>query len=288
MIRQIFPSKIMIQTTSFCNSDCIMCPYGETSKILTQGKMEWKLFKKIILECKKNDVERILLYLMNEPLMDKEIVKKINYAKRKNPKAIVHIVSNGNLLNEKLSKKIIKSKLDYIEFSVHGINKASYEETMKKLKFNKTIQNIEKFISMAQKYKKKKDYVHIKTLNIKNKTKNKQKIIEFWKEKGINNINYFEAPISRAGNIGWLKVKTKEEVKGCNSIWRDEMIHILFNGNIILCCMDWKRENILGNIRNKSIKDIWNDKKYMKTEQIILGKLKSPKNFICKKCEESS
>jgi len=107
MNRIKFPNKVMIQTTSLCNSNCVMCPYGKTMKIQPQGKMEWKLFKKIINECKKHDVKRILLYLMNEPLMDKDIVKKINYAKKRNPKAIVHLVSNGNLLNEKLSKKLL-------------------------------------------------------------------------------------------------------------------------------------------------------------------------------------
>lgn len=287
MSRVSFPSKVMIQTTSLCNSHCIMCPYETTSTIQSQGNMEWKLFKKIINECKEHKIERILLYLMNEPLMDKNIVKKINYAKKKNPNSIVHIVSNGNLLNKRLSRKILKSKLDYIEFSVHGIDETNYENIMNKLKFKKTIKGIKEFIELAKKYKKNENYINIKSLNIKKFSNKKEKVVTFWNNLGIKKINYFEAPISRAGNVKWLKIKPKTKLKGCNSIWRNEMIHILYNGDVILCCMDWKRKNVLGNLNNKTINEIWNNNKYQLIEKKINGKVKSSDDFICKQCEAS-
>ncbi|MAG38845.1 hypothetical protein CMO90_02045 [Candidatus Woesearchaeota archaeon] len=287
--RLIFPEKVMIQTSSFCNSDCIMCPYKETSKEVSQGQMDWKVFKKITNECKKNDVKRILLYLMNEPLMDKDIVKKINYAKRKNPKTIVHIVSNGSILNKKTSKKIIKSKLDYIELSVHGMTTKTYEKIMRGLDFKKTIKEITKFIELAKEYRKDENYINIKLLNVKNllNKKEKEEAKKFWNDLGVKNVNYFEAPISRAGNIDWLKINLKKEVNGCNSIWRNEMIHILYNGDVVLCCMDWKRKNILGNVNKQSLNDIWNSEKYLKIEMMIKGEILSSEDFICKKCEES-
>ena len=96
----LFPDYVMIQTHTFCNSNCIMCPHHDVSKEVSQGKMDNNLFKNIINECSQHkNVKRILLYFMNEPLIDKNIVEKINYAKTKNPQALVHIVSNGALLN---------------------------------------------------------------------------------------------------------------------------------------------------------------------------------------------
>ena len=136
-----FPRYIIIQTTSYCNANCIICPYGSLVKKQPQGLMDLDTYHKIIDEASSYDVERILLYLMNEPLMDKDIVSKINYAKEKNPNTMVHIVSNGSLLNKKLSIDLINSKLDYIEFSVLANRKESYRKIMH-LDFNRTIKGI--------------------------------------------------------------------------------------------------------------------------------------------------
>jgi len=150
----------MIQTTSYCNADCVICPYRSLFNKQPQGIIHPETYKKIIDEASHYNVERILLYLMNEPLMDKDIVNKINYAKEKNPKSIVHIVSNGSLLNKKLSMDLINSKLDYIEFSLLGNTQQTYDKVMH-LDFNKTKNNILKFIKFASKKKKIDDYINI-------------------------------------------------------------------------------------------------------------------------------
>lgn len=281
-----FPNYIMIQTTSYCNADCIICPYSGLSKKQPQGVMDLMTYKKIIDEASNHDVERILLYLMNEPLMDKDIVSKINYAKEKNPKAIVHIVSNSSLLNEKLSMDLINSKLDYIEFSVLAYRKETYKKTMN-LNFDKTMKEILDFIKIARMQNKGDDYIHIKITRTPGLLSNEEKdeMINFWRNVGIKNINYFDMPTNRAGNVSFLPKVKHNSVKGCESIWANEMIHILYNGDVILCCMDWKREIVLGNVKKESIYQIWNGEKYKKIRKMVNGKIESPPNFICKRCE---
>jgi len=276
----------MIQTTSYCNADCIICPYSGLSKKQPQGVMDLMTYKKIIDEASNHDVERILLYLMNEPLMDKDIVSKINYAKEKNPKAIVHIVSNSSLLNEKLSMDLINSKLDYIEFSVLAHRKETYKKTMN-LNFDKTMKEILDFIKIARMQNKGDDYIHIKITRTPGLLSNEEKdeMINFWRNVGIKNINYFDMPTNRAGNVSFLPKVKHNSVKGCESIWANEMIHILYNGDVILCCMDWKREIVLGNVKKESIYQIWNGEKYKKIRKMVNGKIESPPNFICKRCE---
>lgn len=283
-----FPRYIMIQTTSYCNADCIICPYSDLVKKQSQGIIELKIYQKIIDEVSNYDVKRILLYLMNEPLMDKDIVSKINYTKEKNPKAIVHIVSNGSLLNKRLIKDLINSKLDYIEFSVLANRKETYRKAMH-LDFDKTTKEILNFIKMARTQSKGEDYININITRTPGllSDEEKDKMINFWRNAGIKNINYFDMPTSRAGNVPFLPKIKKKSVHGCNSIWTNEMIHILYNGDVILCCMDWKREVVLGNIKTQNIYEIWNGKKYNKIRKMRDGKIKSPSNFICKICEAS-
>lgn len=59
-------------------------------------------------------------------------------------------------------------------------------------------------------------------------------------------------------------------------------IIIRVDGDLALCCNDYYKEVKLGNIKNNTIKDIWNSKKYRK----IRKDLKSGRFYldICKKC----
>ena len=282
------PKYASIQTTSHCNASCVICPYRETKDKQPQGDMEWNLYKKIIDELSQYKLERILLYLMNEPLMDKGIVRKINYAKEKNPNTIVHIVSNGSLLTNELSKQIIQSKIDYIEFSVLANTKESYQKIMG-LDFESTRNKILEFIRLSKEYGKPNDYVNIKITRTPGLLSDEERdsLIKFWKSTGIKNVFYYGQPISRAGNVTAMRKIRHKTIHGCKSIWTNEMIHILFDGTVVLCCMDWRREVILGNVRTDTIYDIWNGEKYNKVRKMVNGKIESPPDFICKRCEEA-
>ncbi len=283
-----FPRYVMIQTTSRCNSHCIFCPYKEVSNELPQGKMEDGLYNKIIDECSSYfGVERILPYLMNEPLMDSGIVEKINYAKEKNPNACIHILTNGSILTDGLSKRLIGSRLDWIGFSVHGIRKDTYENSMKGLLLERTLSNICRFIELA-KVSRNSEFIMITFFRYGGLSlEEKEEAIDFWKRRGIQRISYFDGPISRAGNVGEIPHPKHNAVKGCRSIWRDEMIHILYNGDVVLCCMDWRRQVILGNVGNESIYDIWNGPGYRQIRGMVSGEIESEEDFICKHCEEA-
>lgn len=109
-----FPEKVMVQTISLCNASCAFCPYPAVSPDLPQGTMEEPVFRRIIDECGEHpeQVERLMLYLMNEPLLDPDIVERINYAKARNPTAGIHILTNGSLLTERRGDALIDSALD--------------------------------------------------------------------------------------------------------------------------------------------------------------------------------
>lgn len=250
--------------------------------------MEEELFRKIIDECGRHpELERVLLYLMNEPLTDKNIVERINYAKENNPQSCAHILTNGSLLTEELSRRIIGSRLDWIGFSVHGIRKNTYESSMRGVPFERTISNICRFIELARD-KRSDEFVMITFFRYNNLSpEEKEEAMGFWKAQGVKRISYFDGPVSRAGNVAGIPHPEHTLMRGCRSIWRDDMIHILYNGRVVLCCMDWRRNTLLGNVNCESISEIWNGPRYDYAKAVISGELESPKDFICMKCEEA-
>jgi len=248
--------------------------------------MTEKLFQKIIDECSSHkEAERIILYLNNEPLTDPYIVERIEYAKEKVPWASVHVLTNGSLLTDGLAQKLINSKLDWIGISLHGIKKKTIEKAMG-INYELTLKQVSNFIDKAKEKRNIKDFIMVTFLCHEYLSQQeKEEAVQFWRTKGIERISYFDAPISRAGNVKSLPQLKNKEVKGCASIWANEMMHVVEDGDVILCCMDWKREVILGDINTQSIYEIWNSPKYQKIRDKRDGRTDSEENFICKRCE---
>jgi radical SAM superfamily enzyme YgiQ (UPF0313 family) len=250
--------------------------------------MDMGLYKKIIDECAcHKEIDRIILYMNNEPLTDPYLTDRIDYAKKRVPWASAHLLTNGLGLTETAADRLIDSKLDWIGISFHGIRKDTIEKAMG-IPFDTALDRINVFIEKARAKKNIKEYVMVTFLKHKYLTTDeKNEAIDYWKKKGIERISYFEGPVSRAGNVKDLRaVCHKDRITGCGSIWADEMIHIVEDGKVVLCCMDWKREVVLGDLNAQTIDNIWNGKR-KRVWEFISGKTDMPETFLCKRCEEA-
>ena len=121
-----YPLGLDIGTTNLCNAACIMCPHTKLKKM---GTMDMKLYKKIIDNCEKLKIMSLTLSFFGEPLLDKDLIQKIKYAKERKMK--VAFFSNASLLTEKWAKELIESGLDGITISFDGYSKATYEKIRK-------------------------------------------------------------------------------------------------------------------------------------------------------------
>jgi len=283
-----FPRHLSIQTTSMCNAACIFCPYEEVKSLFPPKIMEERLYQKIIDEAAHHkNVERVILYMNNEPLTDPHLVERINYAKERIPWASVHILTNGSLLTEEMGEKLAHSKLDWIGISLHGIRKDTLSKTMG-IDPEVVMGRVLKFLDKAKEHRNLKEFAMITFLGHRYlTTEEKEETVRFWREKGVERISYFDQPISRAGNVKSLSIVGHNEVAGCKSIWATEMMHITETGEVVLCCMDWKREIVLGDLNTQSIEATWSSARYAEARSKRDGKKASEKDFICKRCEEA-
>ncbi|MCF7907309.1 MAG: radical SAM protein [Candidatus Omnitrophica bacterium] len=283
-----FPKYLSIQTTSLCNASCVFCPYKDIKDVRFKTIMDRGLYEKVINECSNHkDIECIIVYMNNEPLTDPCIVERINYAKDKVPWASVHILTNGALLSDDLADKLIDSRLDWIGVSFHGIRKETIERAMG-IPYEISLKRITNFIEKAKAKKNIKNYFMLTFLrHVYLTPQEREEAISFWRKLGIERISYFDGPISRASNVTNLpKVYHQGKISGCNSIWADEMLHVVEDGKVILCCMDWRREVILGDLNKQSIHEIWNGKR-RKIWDMIRGTGEVPEGFLCRRCEEA-
>ena len=107
-----------------------------------------------------------------------------------------------------------------------------------------------------------------------------EKAAEFWKNMGL--VAKVYPKLSRGGAIE-TDMKVKEEIFGCKYKRESEWCHILSSGDVVLCCMDWYREHILGNVNDNTLSQIWNSESYLTIREKI--RHSTNKSFICNKCE---
>ncbi|MBU0471710.1 MAG: SPASM domain-containing protein [Nanoarchaeota archaeon] len=261
-----FPNTVQIQTSNKCNADCVFCPYSHTEAKKDFQIMDWKLYKKIIDECSENKVQNILPFLFNEPLLNKELVKYINYAKEKNPASVIKIFTNGSLLTNKLSKELLDSKIDQVIFSFNGSTKEEYESSMKNLDFEKTKKRISEFIKLRGEKNKPKIAIHM--LKVGFSESSFSNIRNYWNSLGVA-VHIFKYE-NRAGNVADYDITSPSNIKKVPCKRLLTQIYILVNGDVILCCADWKSEVVLGNLKKQTISEVWNGEKRLEYEKAHL------------------
>ena len=286
-----FPAQVMIQTTSRCNSACVICPYPLVQKNLTHGDMDDSMFASIIDEIAGYPVlDRLMLYLMNEPLCDKKIIDRIRYARSKLPETEIYILTNGINLTDKMGDRLIESGLSWIGLSVHAIEDKTYKAITNRSDFEKIKKKMTRFVEKALD-KRGADFLQVNITRVRPHVCEEEfaKAADFWRSLGLTRVDTDNGYISRAGNVavhGHDPVK-RDLIKGCDTLWAYKMAHVLFDGTVIPCCMDWSRKVVWGNVAKTSLLDAWRGKERRGFLDALASGKPLPDDFLCKSCEDA-
>ncbi len=255
MSNYLHPEAIFIQLHTFCNSECINCPFEFTyNSIHPNGRMSESTWNKILSDLIKMEFTgQVGFYLHHEPLIDKTLFDKIKDVNEKT-KAYVVLSTNGQLLTDENINKLIEAKPHKIHLNINSGNKNEYETSMKGLNYDVTINNCKNFISKA------KDIIDLE-INCP--------VIEGFDVNSLKNIfpdvkvNLDYWANSRGGLLPEFFIENKgsrfKTDNFCNQ--PSQNFNILYDGSTIACCMDWMHESKKDflNINNSSILEVYNE-----------------------------
>ncbi len=268
--KEVFPAVIQVQTINRCNAACRMCPYPYTTHQEEERVMSDQVWEKIIQECAQESSFKILVPMSkNEPLLDAKLPQRINqFRKIAQPHQITELVTNGELLDAKRMKELIDNGLDLITVSLNATNKATYEKTMHTLSWEKVQSNIKEIEAMDLS----KINVFVRLIRQKDNYQEVKSFKSHWKRKGFNVLIY--GVNNRSGAVkkfeqlleplNWFQ-RFKRIILGKLSQkifpvcpYSFSMGNILANGDMPLCVNDWHNHEILGNVKEQTIKEIYN------------------------------
>jgi len=251
-----FPLYINAEATGNCNLMCVGC-FRFSRKTEGRGYMNFNLFKKIVDEGKEYGLKAINPSWLGESFLHPQIIEMINYAKSQDILDVV-IDTNGTLINEEMSKKIIDSGLDRVVFSIDVATESEYNRVKCGSDFKEVNENINYLIDLKNKRGLRKPIV---TVQVWDKGQNKDELMAFiyhWKNKAdkirVSNYHY---PDSKPNE----KDKAKQEGKifACPQLW--QRLVVGWNGIVYPCLGDNACREPLGNLEETRIYDIWHGEK---------------------------
>lgn len=275
-----FPLVLNIEPTNACNASCYYCPRKKSVKKNGIHYLSIEDFKNIVDQINANELIMLNLHKDGEPLLHRDLPKMVEYLKEKDVAQIIHVNTNGILINSKTGCGIIEREIDDITISID----AAREETYFRLKRMKGLKLLEDNIKRVLDYREK----------IGSKTRIRVKIMEF------NEIDNEEIQLFRER---WAGIADEVQVTGihnwsgavdvqitdeqtderypCALLWY--MLAVNSNGKVSICSVDWDYSGVVGDTYKQSIYEIWNGRLLKDIRRAQLkGIWNDPK--VCKEC----
>lgn len=263
-----FARYLEIEAYDGCNFDCIMCPLGK-SIYKGGGGISLQLFDKIVSEISeyKDWIKLVCLSRNGEPLLNKNITTMVKKLKEAGIKR-VNFSTNASALTEKKSHDLLKAGLDEIRFSIDGYTKETFENVRKGSKFENVLRNCLNFIRIRDKFKFK-TQIQIRFVEQK---KNEHEL-KLWRDFWLSKLQKTDVVASKKLHSWGNEIENGQSFKFERDIDSSlnepcispfSTLEILYDGTVPLCGCDYKPTVNLGNVKNNSLKNIWNSEKFKK------------------------
>lgn len=138
------PSRLYIECTAACNISCNQaCCAPETGITRTRqaGMLDYDLFTRVVDEAGPT-VGRIDFFNYGEAFLHKRALDMVEYIKSRYPHVYLYTSTNGLALTEDGARRLARSGIDEVTFSIDGATHDTYVQYRQRGDFAKAIRNL--------------------------------------------------------------------------------------------------------------------------------------------------
>ena len=293
-----YPISISFEPTTSCNLRCPECPSGLRAFTRPIGMLQKNFFKETIDQLAK-ELWYLVFYFQGEPYLNPDFLDMVKYASSK--KIYTATSTNAHYLNDENAKRTIESGLDRLIISIDGTTQEVYQQYRVGGNLEKVIQGTRNIVKWKNEIKSKTPFIVFQFLVVKPNEHQVEDVKQLAKEIGVDDVWFKTAQIYDFANdpnqlipttdkySRYRKTKNGNEFKGklenhCWRLWHDPVI--TWDGLVAPCCFDKDAQHRMGDLKQKTFKEIWNNGEYKKFRQKILS---GRKNIdICANCSEGT
>lgn len=252
-----FPKVVLIDNCNACNLRCSMCDHVNIKKFRPIQLMEIGLYRKIIDEiAAENPSARVWQIFFGDPFMCHDIAKRIAYAKQKGLTDVV-LNSNGVKMNAERARAVIAAGLDAMYVGIDAACAQTYDKIRVGGDFEKTVANVITYNQLLRDIGRPDQQLFVQFVVSEENEGEVEAFTEFWNRQGVN--VKIRPKISWAGLVEASNLRNNVTLSRKPCYWLMQTINICADGRVSLCSVDLHCRVPCGNVRERTIKDIWQD-----------------------------
>ncbi len=243
------PASLIVETTSRCNLKCPMCPRQLSD--YPAADMDPQLFEQIVDEI-RGESGLIFPWGLGEPLMNPDIFRMIRYCHEAGLYTVVS--TNATMLNRERGMELIHSGLDNLIIAFDGTTPEVYEKYRVNASFEKVMSNVLEFLKLKKEMKSSL-FVVMQMVRLPGNAHQVEDYRRMWNREGVDEVRIKEDEIIVEGIAFAGRAERKVQRHPCYLLWQGP-VHIDYKGDLRPCCYMFQNKPV-GNVRERSIKDLW-------------------------------
>ncbi len=294
-----YPISISFEPTTSCNLRCPECPSGLRAFTRPTGMLNKDFFRETIDQL-HDRLLYLIFYFQGEPYLNPQFLDMVKYASER--KIYTATSTNAHFLNDAAAKKTVESGLDRLIISIDGTTQEVYQQYRVGGKIEKVIAGAQNIVKWKKNLNSKKPFVIFQFLVVKPNEHQVEAVKQLADEIGVDEVRFKTAQVYDYQNdpnqlipindrfSRYRKKKNGEVVvknsldNHCWRLWHATVIS--WDGLVVPCCFDKDADHKLGDLKQASFKEIWNNSPYQQFRHSIL---KSRRNIeICANCSEGT
>ena len=241
----------------------------------------------------------LVFYFQGEPYLNPDFLDMVNYASSK--KIYTATSTNAHYLNDENAKRTIESGLDRLIISIDGTTQDVYRQYRVGGSLEKVLEASRNIVKWKKEMKSRTPFIVFQFLVVKPNEHQIEDVKKLAKEIGVDDVWFKTAQVYDFENdpnnliptidkySRYKKTSNGYQFKGklanhCWRLWHDPVI--TWDGLVAPCCFDKDAQHKLGDLKQRSFKEIWKNGEYTKFRRAIL---QGRKNIdICSNCSEGT
>lgn len=260
--------------------------------------LKQELFEKVIHELAPT-LSYLIFYFQGEPYLHPQFLDMVRFASSKG--IYTATSTNAHYLSDEAARKTVESGLDRLIISIDGTDQETYESYRVGGNLSKVIEGTKNVVRWRKQLKSKTPHLIFQFLVVRKNESQIEEVNKLAKELGVDEVALKTAQIYDYHNgsdlipendmysryarqeDGTYSVKNKL-LDHCWKMWHSCVI--TWDGKVVPCCFDKDAHHVLGDLNEKSFKEIWYNEQYQTFRESLL---KSRSEIeICKNCTEGT
>ena len=287
-----FPSQIIMDITEVCNLACTHCPHPtfKKSEHYSARYLDPALNEKMVEEVRQHGQGKTqyIRYTSNgEPLVHPDGYDMIEAAV-KHSGVYVTLTTNGTIMNEKRTQRLLESGAHLIDISIDAFKPETYAKIRVNGDLEVTRTNVLRLLQWVRESKSKTKVV-VSFVEQPDNTHEVAAFESYWKDQGadfvvIRRLHSHAGAVIKVADIN-RKQQSGTSRRPCLYPW--ERININARGDLAFCPVDWVHGSYIADYRNTTIHAEWQGAFYQALRQAHLTNEYSKHSF-CGNCPDWS